>query len=103
MDYKNMCDVRVWSRRAIYIYTLYRVSVYLLPDEKLSVSGHKLTEKTAVPYAWVLASNDTVCVYPSWETITFHLTVTFPLKILIFVTDRRIAQPSVSYRELMHN
>jgi hypothetical protein len=54
MDYKSMCDLRVWGRRATYLYTYSRLSVYLLPDENLSVWGHMLMEKTAVQYARAL-------------------------------------------------
>ncbi len=56
MDCKSICDLRVWGRRATYLYTYYRLSVYLLPDEKLSVWGHMLMEKTAVQFARALAS-----------------------------------------------
>ncbi len=57
MDGKSMCDLRIWGRRATYLYAYYRLSVYLLPDEKLSVWGHTLREKTAVQYARALASD----------------------------------------------
>ncbi len=56
MDCKNMCDLRVWGRRATYLYTGYRLSVDLLPDEKLGIWGHALMEKTAVQFARAVAS-----------------------------------------------
>jgi hypothetical protein len=56
MDCKIMCDLRIWGRRATYRYTYYRLSVYLLTDEKLSVWVHTWMEKTAVQFARALAS-----------------------------------------------
>ncbi len=56
MDCKSMCDLRVWGRRATYLYTYYRYFVDLWPDEKLSIWGHTLREKTAVQFARALAS-----------------------------------------------